>query len=1018
MRPLVLRMSAFGPYSGIESLDFRVLRGNPLFLIHGATGAGKTSILDAISFALYGDSSGAERDGRSMRSDFAPPDQTTFVELCFSLGDRCFRVRRVPEQERLKKRGEGTTTQQAEATLWELSGNGEASATGKVLGTRWASVTAKIEELLGFRSGQFRQVIILPQGRFRELLTARSDQREEILETLFDTERFRHIEQALRQRAKALRVRVEKLGERRKTYLDAAGCGDAGELDETLLRLDHEIGEGGRENAVLRKRVAGADKVLEEARQLSAKFRALEDARIKLGELERQLPDIADARETLARAQRAAALDDLASQRETAQAQLRTAESELGACRAALDQAQQAAARTREAVAKAGKRRAERERHMAEVNRLEALRAQLQPLEEARLQLEAAEAAMTEADQNWAALVQETANRESRRQQTLNEIETLRTTWSGYPPVEEGIEASANLRRQWEELEAGRARLADLEVRLGAAEAAEKHAGEELEQRRAAVRHQQAQQLPLLAAALVDGEPCPVCGSREHPEPARGELDLEVADDGLSDPLALVSAETELERARERTTAAVREVAEQRARVEGLDQTLGENAQLSRSDLEQAERELRDRLGEQQAAQSELERLQELYKEIVESVQSRDGVAKEIEQMATRAREQRASARTRVAERQGSVPERYREPGALQLEIDGLRAAVAAIDRETESASEAHASADRLGASARTAMEKAETALENAAKHARECDTRWSVRRKQAGFDDDVGYLEARLASAEIERGLSAIEAFDNALHTAEVRARDAQQGVAGLTPPDLAGLELEATSLREELSAAEIRHGSLVERRRALAATVGKIGAAGAELAALEAAYADAGRISQVARGDNPFRMSFQRFVLAALLDDVLISASRRLHSMSKGRYRLQRVTREGGRRRPGGLDLEVDDAYTGRTRAVTTLSGGEGFQAALALALGLADVVQSYAGGIRLDTMFIDEGFGSLDPEALELAIDTLVDLQASGRLIGVISHVPELKERIPTRLEVLAGTAGSHARFSAAP
>jgi len=1018
MRPLVLRMSAFGPYAGSESLDFRVLRGNPLFLIHGATGAGKTSILDAISFALYGDSSGAERDGRSMRSDFAAPDQTTFVELCFALGERCFRVRRVPEQERLKKRGDGTTTQQAEATLWELGDADDGPGTGKVLGTRWTRVTEKIEELLGFRSSQFRQVIILPQGRFRELLTARSDQREEILETLFDTERFRHIELALKQRAKVLQDRVEKLSERRKTYLDAAGFEDAAGLDASLVQLDQEIADGDQSNVALRARVVGADKCLEEARQTIAKFRARDDARLRLDELERQLPHIAVARDELGRARQAAALDDLASQRETAQTQLHTAESELRACRVALEQANESVARTGKAVADAAKRRSERERKMTELNRLEALRGQLQPLEDARLELEAAEAVMTEADQKWAALVRETAERESRRQHTLNEIEALRTTWSGFPPVEEGIEAAETLRRQWEELESARAGLAEMESQLSAAEAAEKHLGGALEERRAAVRHLQAQQLPVLAAGLVDGEPCPVCGSRKHPHPARGELDLEMADNGLGDPLALAAAETEFDRARGQTTAVVREVAEQRARVERLEETLGEKAWLSRPDLEQAARQLQDRLREQQGAQRELERLQVLYKEIVDSAQARDGVAKEIEQMATRAREQRASARTRVAERQASVPDRYRESGALQAETDSLRAEVEEIDGLLQSAQDEHARADRLGASAQTALDKADAALGQAAKHARECDTRWAARRKQAGFGDDAAFLEARLEEGEIERRVSAIETFDNALHAAQVRLKDAQQGVAGLTPPDTARLELEANSLREELSAAELRQGSRVERQRALAATVGKFGAAGAELALLEAAYADAGRISQVARGDNPFRMSFQRFVLAALLDDVLVSASQRLHSMSKGRYRLQRVTREGGRRRPGGLDLEVDDAYTGKTRAVTTLSGGEGFQAALALALGLADVVQSYAGGIRLDTMFIDEGFGSLDPEALELAIDTLVDLQASGRLIGVISHVPELKERIPTRLEVQAGTAGSRARFSDAP
>ncbi len=1018
MRPLVLRMSAFGPYAGSESLDFRDLRGNPLFLIHGATGAGKTSILDAISFALYGDSSGAERDGRSMRSDFASPDQTTFVELCFALGERCFRVRRVPEQERLKKRGEGTTTQQAEATLWELGSADDGPGNGKVLGTRWTLVTEKIEELLGFRSSQFRQVIILPQGRFRELLTARSDQREEILQTLFDSERFRHIEQALKQRAKELRIRVEKLGERRKTYLDAAGFDNAAELDASLAGLDQEIALADKDNAALRASMAAADRGLEEGRQAIAKFRVRDEARVRLEELERQLPDITVAREELGRARQAVALDDLASQLEIARTQRLSAETEVGVCRTALEQAKDAVAQTRRTVADAARQRGERERKMTELNRLEALQGQLQPLQDARLELEKAEAAMAEADQKWTALVQETAERESRRQQTLDEIEALRATWSGFPPVEEGIETAETLRRQWQELETGRAHLAELESRLNAAEDAEKHLGNVLDERRAAVRHFHAQQLPALASGLVDGEPCPVCGSRKHPDPARGELDLQVTDNGLGDPPALAATETEFDRAREQTTAVVREVAEQRARVESLEQALGDNARLSRPDLELAARQLQDRLREQQAAQGELERLQRLYKEIVDSAQSRDGVAKEIEKMATRAREQRASARTRVDERQGLVPDRYREPGALEDEIDALRAEIDKSDALLLAAQEEHARADRLGASAQTALDKAAAALSEATRNARECETRWSARRKQAGFDDDAAYLEARLDRDDIERRVSALEAFDNALHTAQVRLKDAQQGIAGVTPPDLAKLELAAATLRDQLSSAELRQGSLAERQRTLAATVGKIGAAGAELATLEAAYADAGRISQVAGGDNPFRMSFQRFVLAALLDDVLVSASQRLHSMSKGRYRLQRVTREGGRRRPGGLDLEVDDAYTGKTRAVTTLSGGEGFQAALALALGLADVVQSYAGGIRLDTMFIDEGFGSLDPEALELAIDTLVDLQASGRLIGVISHVPELKERIPTRLEVLAGTAGSQARFSDTP
>jgi DNA repair protein SbcC/Rad50 len=206
----------------------------------------------------------------------------------------------------------------------------------------------------------------------------------------------------------------------------------------------------------------------------------------------------------------------------------------------------------------------------------------------------------------------------------------------------------------------------------------------------------------------------------------------------------------------------------------------------------------------------------------------------------------------------------------------------------------------------------------------------------------------------------------------------------------------------------------SITVQLRQLDAWLGDLCKTQDELETLEARYAVAGRIAEVASGHNAQGITFQRFVLAALLDDVLVAASERLHTMSRRRFSLQRATTRADRRLAGGLDLQVYDSYTGTTRAVSTLSGGESFLASLSLALGLADVVQAYAGGVHLDTLFVDEGFGSLDPEALDLAFRALVDLQRAGRLVGIISHIPELKERIDVRLEVIPTQRGSVTRF----
>jgi len=226
--------------------------------------------------------------------------------------------------------------------------------------------------------------------------------------------------------------------------------------------------------------------------------------------------------------------------------------------------------------------------------------------------------------------------------------------------------------------------------------------------------------------------------------------------------------------------------------------------------------------------------------------------------------------------------------------------------------------------------------------------------------------------------------------------------------------LQAAADDAESARSQAADERARLASRLEELAKALKSLESVAAELAEVEHRFGVMGHISSVATGDNKHRISLQRFVLAARLDDVLASASKRLLLMSRGRYLLRRNTSAEDRRSAGGLELEIEDAYTARSRPVSTLSGGESFQAALSLALGLSEVVQAYAGGIRLDTIFVDEGFGSLDPEALDLAINTLIDLQQSGRMVGVISHVPELKERIDVRLEISAGKTGSRAQF----
>lgn len=869
MRPLRLELAAFGPYAEPQVIDFRELQERRLFLVHGVTGAGKTTLLDAICFALYGDATGADRDGKGFRSQFAAPEVETSVTLDFQLGERAYRVTRRPEQERAKRRGEGTTVSPHSATLWDRTGLAGADDEGKVLATRVGSVTDAVVDLLGFRSEQFRQVIVLPQGRFRDLLLAGSREREDILRQLFDTGFYGRIEDALKERSRELRSAAEKLRTERAALLGQEEVGDEAALDARLqaLQADKSRVDAGLE--VLQQHSSTAAQALERARAEQARFARADRAQRVLAELQARRAQIESDRRRLKAARRAAGLADLALQvaeRRKAAADAREALDDLRDRRAkASGRLERAAATVRVEQAKAPERDV-LARRIAELERAVPLAQELAQLIERESAEAAAErAAATGADHAAQTLAEARAHAAALR--------SVRETGSA----------------------------------------------------------------ALLAAELRPGAPCPVCGSREHPAPAVGAADIPSPAATTSAEEAVAAAETRLD-----------------------------EYQQARQQAAQALAGLRAGIGT-------------LRKQLTAVVEPSLGNVREIPRLADLARKQAAA--LQAALERAVLEEQAARDESARLEA-GLEAATAQAE------------------AGRVAL--------------RASEEEWARRLDKSGFTDEQAWRSAVLGETEMDRIEAAIDGFQQQLAAAEGMAADARAEVAGRAPPDL-------EAARAAASAAARAHGEAAEQSGRLASRIAALDKLGTRLAEIGSAYAETeqrfgvfGSIARVAAGDNLHRISLQRFVLASRLDDVLAAASRRLHAMTRGRYLLRRNTEAADRRAAGGLELLAEDAYTANSRPVATLSGGESFQAALSLALGLSEVVEAYSGGISLDTIFIDEGFGSLDPEALDLAIDTLMDLQQSGRMVGVISHVPELRERIDVRLEVVAGAAGSRAVF----
>lgn len=1005
MRPHQLEIEAFGPYAEPVQIAFDDLAREGLFLIHGPTGAGKTYLLDALCFALYGEVTG-ERSLKGLRSDHAAPSAVPRVALEFSAAGGRWRVERSPACTLPKSRGTGTTSRAPRATLQRLGTEG-----AEAVARAPADVTREITELVGLDGARFRQVILLPQGRFAEVLRARTEEREGLLKTLFDTTLYERAmlwldEQSRQTRGAVFDGQRELEGlQEQATHVAAPwwsdegsgegngevsgegsdeGAGNPADLGALVQRLE-------KEEARCQAALAAAGDDLERARRHQAETTSLAErwdrrstAQHRARERQEQGAVIEALRQALVVAERAESLRSSLRADADARSALAEGQRRLDNGLRQVERARERAATLPDAV-QALSLLEPPPAALARVARaLASHRTELEALarvaEEAAVLRRTAAAAATEA-QDAAARVtkgeQLLADSTAQRQAAEAQLAAARSAADRLDGLRR---ADADARAQLETLQQlETARVHETQAREAAvtAEAAANVA-------RAALLHLRERQLAGMAARLAadlrPGEPCPVCGAPDHPRPA------EAGADPVSDP-QIAAAERERAGAEDRTRRATAERARRQAEREALEQRLGE-ACPDASTIRAAAAEAAQVLAQAMREAGDIPALERRQQELLNQAQRYEQRLRELRDGASRQRQQAEDGDRRAAELAARVAAALGEgtaPAAVLSSLAPLEKALeelgALVEERARTASRAaetqrRLAEDLLPSGFRDAAE-AQAAL-------REEPERLQWHERIRAHEEEGTRLAALLEAADLQ-------------NLPELRPDTAAAG-EGLLVAD--GARNQALERRTRVEAACHELKRLAQRHRLAAAAL----AQSRERAEL------VGRVAERCLGRSHPHISLQRWVLSAYLEEICRFANLRLDLMTAGRYQLRLSDVEGRRGVKAGLGLRVLDAYTGEEREVSSLSGGETFQASLALALGVADTVQAHSGGLALETLFIDEGFGTLDPDNLQLAMDELDRLRQGGRLVGIISHVGALRERIRQGIEVVASERGS--------
>ena len=1015
MKPVVLRLQAFTAYAGEQVIDFRKLGPHRLMMISGETGSGKTALLDAMAYALFGGSTGGSRDESGYRSDHSAEGVLTLVDFQFELQGQLYRAIRYPGQ---KGKSQG------QYTLRRIAAIGDEE--GEILATKKSVMSKQIEQLLGYNVHQFRSVVVLPQGKFRDFLAAETKDKAAILSGLFRTARYARLEAELKVRDKKLSDAQSDVHKQIRGILNRLEADNDDVLIEHIEVLKQQRSVVEQKIQQLEKATAVLAAKEKAARDLAHQFAELTRIREHIASLVAQRPERTLKDTALKQAQRAALIRPVEASRDQRAIDYQKQTGQLR-------QAQEDSIRTQSNLNDATERLQNAEQKKPEIDAAKITRQTLQGFRERVENLHSLQKLASEQSRKLEQTVQAVASVKTQREaaeERLKRLEAQReqqhilAAGLGSAQAEDdSFQSRLKLRHELATQQTALQRFSQiLENAQSHHQRAVAEASAVNERFQDHYKRHLADYAAQLAGHLTDGEPCPVCGSETHPAKASPL-------DGAPDKAQVEALRTQRDVANQQSIdreKAVRSAEAERdkaqARMDITVENLGHWVSTSIQELKEQAATARTNLKTAKAATLSLPETQAAIAKEQDRLATLATTAEQVEQERLESELTLNGTRQRIEVQEQEIPDDLRSLSALQQRSKEVEANIQQMSAFLEQSQQQKNQAEAGLAAAQKAVENHQEALQSAEIKLEDAKTTLTRALSDGHFATIEAYREALISSDEQKELEEWIVQFDQDLNRLKGQEVQLAKAVANREHPDLEAVSaatIEAKQIEDEKRAEKTQiEREMSPKERGLA-----------DIRDLRNRHADREAqcqimksLYQTAQGNNTRRLSFERYVMTGLLDEVLIHASRRLQKMS-GRYIMRRkdpfradrvTTATLDKRSQAGLELEVIDSYTGRERDAKTLSGGEGFQASLSLALGLADVIQAQTGGIELSAMFIDEGFGTQSGEALDSVLNTLIELQDSGRLVGFISHVEGMRERIPAKLIVTKTPTGSTAKF----